>query len=121
MTKAPATGYNILPFVDDSLKRAWLYTNSRGYAVGTTLMYRKSVWAARHFHAVHIGEDNQFIDALGGRLQSESGTQIVARMHPDSTVQKVEMLTGTKWSTGPRETWQEIDYQKLSGSGYPVL
>jgi O-antigen biosynthesis protein len=107
---AGATGYHILPFADDNRRQAWLYRGSPGYACGASLLYLRSAWAGvGGFPAEPLwGEDNEFIRRLGGRLTSECGRSIVARIHD--------------CGTSPRDVagWQEIDYAGLAARGYPV-
>lgn len=108
-SERPATGYNVLPFADDTRRRAWLYRGSEGYACGTSLMYVRGYWRGHKFAPfVAYGEDNDFIRRMEGRLLSMSGTSIVARVHGAGT--------------SPRDLigWPEIDYAGLAAVGYPV-
>lgn len=106
----PATGYNVLPFADDRIRRAWLYRGSPGYACGTSLFYLRAAWAGHRFDkGATWGEDNAFIRALKGRLVSVAGASIVARIHGAGT--------------SPRDVscWEEIEYAGLARVGYPVV
>lgn len=121
-TGRPATGYNTLPFAWDDLRRAWMYLGVKGYALGTSLCYRRAYWAGHRFEPVHIGEDGRFVAGLGDRIITEAGCGIVARVHDGSTSNsKNEALLLGKWTGGPGEMWQEIDYAGLAVSGYPVV
>jgi glycosyltransferase involved in cell wall biosynthesis len=106
----PATGYNLLPFADDRLRRAWMFERyGSPYACGTSLVYVRSFWAAHRFAPfVRYGEDNHFIERMEGRLLPDSGRSIVARVHDQGTSPRD--LTG----------WKEIDYAGLAVIGYPV-
>lgn len=120
-TDRPATGYNFLPFAWDEGRRAWQYLGGNGFACGTSLAYLRSYWAGHRFEDVVIGEDNEFVRQLGGRLVSVSGRSIVARIHGEATCPKIATLTEAVWTGAPGEVWQEIPYEALAACGYPVM
>ena len=83
--------YGVL-FYDEIHKRALKYVSGPDYAVGTSLMYRKSFWEGHRFQKGHpnpnVGEDNRFVRAArdANELVSvDGGSLIVARLHAHNT------------------------------------
>jgi glycosyltransferase involved in cell wall biosynthesis len=82
-------GYRSMRFTDG--KSWWMYDGATNYAIGTSLMYEKSWWAANPFPAKHIGEDNDFVfrSASAGRLVSTpAGDLMYATIHNGNTSPK---------------------------------
>jgi hypothetical protein len=104
------SGYHHITFADDANRKAWLYTGSSLYVVGTSLCYWRSYWAEHPFPDLRMGEDNAFLQHAP-RVQSSDGRDIiVARVHPGNTVERSEAL----------KLWQQVDYGKLAEIGYPI-
>jgi glycosyltransferase involved in cell wall biosynthesis len=88
-------GYNSILFYDERTGQSYRFERERGYAIGTSLCYRKSFWQLHPFQEGSEkkpwGEDNGFvweakqrqtIDTVDGR------DMIVARMHHGMTAPK---------------------------------
>jgi glycosyltransferase involved in cell wall biosynthesis len=89
------TGYNGLLFLDSETGAVAKYEGEKhygagkNYALGTSLCYLKSWWAAHPFiEAKHIGSDNHFSNTArdaGQLICVDGGQMMVARAHPENT------------------------------------
>jgi len=90
-----------MPFTDG--ERWWKYEGTKGYALGTSLCYRRSWWQAHPFEAKNVGEDNDFVSVAvsAGRLISvDAGKMMYATNHPGNTSPRV---MGDNWKHIPEE------------------
>ncbi len=95
---AAVTGYHDLPFYDVDEDRVLFYqSNMTGYAVGTSLLYRREVWERTPFPDKSMGEDASWQHAVrreqGHCVVSTSSVVdgkplMVARMHSGNTCKK---------------------------------
>ena len=92
---------------------AWLYSNPNpGYALGTSLCYKRTVWKKKPFPATSVGEDLQFLTGLkvagvsGLRCGNPSvafgqgGPAMVARIHSGNTstaYDPAKMAKNSEW------------------------
>jgi hypothetical protein len=57
-----AVGYHTMLFWNSQTEKAYIYENTlRGYCIGTSLMYWRSVWAQDNFAATSSGEDDRWL------------------------------------------------------------
>jgi glycosyltransferase involved in cell wall biosynthesis len=93
-------GFNSVLFYEESSGDVYRYDGSPGYAIGTTLAYRKSWWVANPFpEDKPIGEDNSFVRSARSAKQLctvPGAGLIVARAHSDNTSRK--NLLGTSYT-----------------------
>jgi hypothetical protein len=86
-------GYRDMPFYDEVTKQVTLYDSRRptGYVLGTSLLYRRSVWESLPFPDSN-DEDGAWQRQLGSAaIKSESslpGPMMIARIHPKNTSPK---------------------------------
>jgi hypothetical protein len=86
-------GYRDMPFYDEVTKQVTLYDSRRptGYVLGTSLLYRRSVWEALPFPDSN-DEDGAWQRQLGSAaIKSQSslpGPMMIARIHPRNTSPK---------------------------------
>ena len=76
----------------------WLYTGTHGYALGTSLMYRKAWWQQNPFPDVQIGEDAAFARRAYFARQlvtAPAGDLMWATIHPQNTSPR--RLAGKQW------------------------
>ncbi len=96
-TGAAVTGYHSMRFTDG--RRWWLYRGAAGYALGTSLVYRRDWWQLHPFQELRVGEDNAFVRAAGHRLVSADAGELM-------------FATNHSGNTSPRQLatkqWQEI-------------
>ncbi len=95
---AAVTGYHDLPFYDVDTDRVLFYRSGMtGYAVGTSLLYRREVWERTPFPDKSVGEDASWQHAVrreqGHCVVSTSSVAdgnplMVARMHSGNTCKK---------------------------------
>ncbi len=95
---AAITGYHDLPFYDVDADRVLFYqSNMTGYAVGTSLLYRREVWEKTPFPDKSMGEDASWQHAVrreqGHCVVSTTSVvdgkpMMVARMHSGNTCKK---------------------------------
>jgi glycosyltransferase involved in cell wall biosynthesis len=84
-TGKSVTGYHSIRFTDGA--QWWLFSKA-GYAVGTSLVYRREWWKKNRFRSVQIGEDNQFVaaaNAAGELATAEAGDLMHATIHKGNT------------------------------------
>lgn len=83
------TGYSSMIFKDIEADRFFIYRGSGHYALGTSLMYRRSWWKDNPFREdKRTGEDNDFVHrAVDYRqfISFEGGERMCARLHSDNT------------------------------------
>jgi glycosyltransferase involved in cell wall biosynthesis len=87
-SKKPVVGYKTMLFYDAALDKAWLYMGSDGFALGTSLFYKKVYWEQHKFSPKNLGEDHDFtIDAMKhfGIYSKEVGLSMVALLHDRNT------------------------------------
>lgn len=63
----PVTGYRDMKFTDGA--NWWLYRGAHGFALGTSLMYRREWWAGHRFPELQKGEDGAFTQAAASARQ----------------------------------------------------
>ncbi len=86
-------GYRDMPFYDEVTKQVTLYDSRRptGYVLGTSLLYRRSVWESLPFPDSN-DEDGAWQRQLGSAaIKSQSslpGPMMIARIHPRNTSPK---------------------------------
>lgn len=80
-------GFSSIQFHDLRDGQAWAYDCSyKRYAVGTTLVYRRSWWRLCKFKDFTVGEDNDFVERAGSGLAYEAGNgRVVATIHGSKT------------------------------------
>ncbi len=87
------TGYNSMRFTDG--QRWWQYTAaSPDYAVGTSLMYRRSYWEKSPFPDEMVGEDARFIVPArnaGKIICVDAGAYMYATNHAGNTDQRRQL------------------------------
>jgi len=97
------TGYSSMRFASE--RETWEFRGLSDYAIGTSLMYRRS-WALAHpFKNIHVGEDGVFGDEARVRGQlvcAPAGDLMAASIHPGNTSPR--QLTGDNWHRLPVET-----------------
>lgn len=90
------TGYHSMRFTDG--QRWWKYAGVSNYALGTSLLYRRSWWQAHRFPELQVGEDNDFVRAAAQALQlssADAGELMFATTHPGNTSPR--NLAGKSW------------------------
>lgn len=102
---AAIVGYHSMAFTDGT--RWWKYSGAPGYALGTSLMYRRSFWQQNPFPPeANVGEDNWFVGRAGPRLVSvDAGGMMFARVHPGNTSQKLRDIE----NPANARQWAEIE------------
>ena len=77
------TGYHSMRFTDGS--RWWHYSGAEDYALGTSLMYRRSYWEQNPFKSdCSVGEDGHFIAParkFGTIISADAGGMMFATIH----------------------------------------
>ena len=91
-----------LRFYDPAVRRAWRYEwphSRRPWAAGTSLCYRRSLWARSPFAEVAAGEDSRFVwrSAVTSIADVSDSNCLVALIHDRNTVAKSGR--GTYWSS----------------------
>lgn len=97
-TGKPLTGYRTMALTDGA--NWWRYTGPNDYALGTSLMYLRSWWAANAFLGEQVGEDNAFITparATGQISVTDAGEFMYARIHAGNTSVKEPGKNPTQW------------------------
>lgn len=92
------TGYSEMLFTDGAKWR--LYSGSKDYILGTSMCYRKSLWARRPFSEAQIGEDLSFQRGVP-HTAVPAGEMMWARTHSGNTSPRTYQ--------GP--TWREVELQ----------
>jgi glycosyltransferase involved in cell wall biosynthesis len=91
-TGKAVTGFKSMLFYDVSRNQVSRYQRQGDYALGTSLVYRKSWWQEHRFYQDDkTTEDNQFVYAArdAGELAAVDGDDcMVARIHPGNTTHK---------------------------------
>jgi antitoxin (DNA-binding transcriptional repressor) of toxin-antitoxin stability system len=99
-----ATGYNSILF-DGPQSEVYVYAGAKNYALGTSLLYRRSWWEQSKFAALKVGEDNDFVKKATPFMSFADGTgRIVARTHATNT--------------SPRQT-KTAEWKKASACALP--
>lgn len=92
------TGYSAMRFTDGTAW--WQYTGPRyPYAIGTSLLYRRSWWEANQFRPDQVGEDTDFSHrAMRARqlVTVPAGDLMWATIHPQNTSKRP--LRGDSWT-----------------------
>lgn len=104
---ADASGSSTIFFYEPGACRAFQYRYAgRGaFVTGTTLAYRKSLWARSPFADVQVGEDTRFVNAIprGRLLDLADPSLCVATIHPGNVSPK-----------NPRgEQWTQIGVERI--------
>ena len=89
------TGYRTILFAGDT--GVFKYSGEQNYALGTSLLYRRSWWAEHRFPAEMTGEDAAFVTRAQGNIVITNGlARIVASIHDSHTSPR--SITGPAWS-----------------------
>ena len=97
------TGYNSMRFTDGP--RRWQYRGTPGFALGTSLLYRKDWWRNYPFLSLQIGEDNHFATyaAQHGQLEAaDAGRMMYATIHAGNTSPRTR---GSAWTPLGEDQW----------------
>ncbi len=74
----------------------WKYCGSSNYALGTSLVYRRSWWAQHQFPRLQVGEDNDFVHTAARVLTTaDAGEMQWATIHDKNTSPR--NLIGASW------------------------
>ena len=80
------TGYHSLPFTDGT--NWWQYSGTPDFAIGASLLFRRSWWERNPFEARQVGEDNAFVRRARDNRQilgvDDEGTMAIT-IHPGNT------------------------------------
>ena len=90
------TGFHSMRFVAAD-GQWWKYSGAPGYALGTSLCYRREWWRNHRFPSVQIGEDNAMVavaNAAGELVTAEAGELMHATIHPGNTSPRGQ---GSSW------------------------
>ena len=90
------TGYRAMRFTDGS--GWWQYRGPQKYALGTSLVYRRSWWLDHRFPELMVGEDNGFVAqaaARGGLVSTDAGDMMWATIHHGNTSPR--QMKGSAW------------------------
>ena len=82
------TGFRQMLFWHEPTGTGSLYSGSRNYVIGTSLLYRRDWWQAHKFPHRDLGEDNAFVRTAhtAGALRVEEGYGLmVATTHKNGT------------------------------------
>lgn len=99
----PVTGYHGLVFELEN-GECWRFGREPGYAVGTSLMYRRSYWRMHPFGDKNGGEDNDLVhraQAQGAISTAEAGMLMLARVHGANTSEAYRKI-------GLDRAWQRV-------------
>jgi Glycosyl transferase family 2 len=94
-SKKAVTGYHSMYFTDGH--QWWEYQGAHGYAIGTSLCYRRSWWQEHPFQPRDIGEDNYFVSEAGAAQMLTSvrcGPLMYATIHRNNTSPR---MLGESW------------------------
>ena len=81
------TGFHSMRFVAAD-GQWWQYDGTAGYALGTSLCYRRGWWRNHPFPGLQIGEDNAMVamaHAAGELVTADAGELMHATIHPGNT------------------------------------
>lgn len=100
-------GFHSLLFYVEQTRQAFKYTNDKTFALGTSLMFKKSFWLQHPFRQdpnalPGVGEDSVFVKAAlnaGELISVDAGQLMVARIHDSNTSPKI--LDGAQTSYRP--------------------
>jgi glycosyltransferase involved in cell wall biosynthesis/GT2 family glycosyltransferase len=114
---ADLSGARALSFYDGRSGKAWRYEwpgGRRIWAAGSSLCYRKELWARSAFPDVATGEDSRFVwsKAVGGMSDLSDTNSIVAIIHRRNTVPK--NVHGAHWRPIPA-----ADLERVLGADLP--
>jgi O-antigen biosynthesis protein len=90
------TGYHSMRFTDG--KNSWRFERQRDFAIGTSLMYRKSWWIAHPFSHLQIGEDRDFRDVAikeNQLISVDAGELMLGTIHAGNT--EPRWMEGQNW------------------------
>ena len=103
---ADACGLSVVRFFDPVRGRAWEYhwDETRPWAHGATLLYRRSLWERHPFPALDVGEDTRWVWSLpaGALRASRDGAWFASLVHDRNTSRK--QTTGPRWRPVPLDT-----------------
>jgi glycosyltransferase involved in cell wall biosynthesis len=84
-------GFDSILFYQASTQRVGKYNPRRNYALGSSLLYRKSWWEKHKFPEKNIGEDNAFVSLASKKsalITMDGSRLLVARVHDNNTSKK---------------------------------
>lgn len=96
-SEASVVGYHSMLFHMEQGDRWFKYCGYGDYAIGTSLMYRKSWWTDHPFrdggpgYQANVGEDSEFVKAaqrMGQLATTDAGAMMFARIHDSNTSYK---------------------------------
>lgn len=88
------TGYRTMRFTDGA--KWWLYVGAPNYALGTSLMFKRSWWKSHQFPALRVGEDGEFVRRAATVLSTaEAGETMFATVHEGNTSPR--RIQGKQW------------------------
>jgi hypothetical protein len=100
----------------------WRYRNDAGYALGATLMYKRSLWRAKPFLDTSTGEDNGMLDGeeavtTDGLIETGGGRcYFIARMHETNSQRQNHEAIRRRWDQAPEMMGQNGNgWAKLDG------
>jgi hypothetical protein len=98
-SSAELTGYHTIHFLNDEQEQAHFYHSYPGYALGTSLMYYRSIWSRTHFEDVMVGEDNIFLRSIRyeKKYTVDADRMLIARNHSFNTSYR-EMREESGWT-----------------------
>jgi len=114
-TKAEAVGYNDMLFWNSSnqgaKQEAWLYSthpHDDRFALGTSLLYWRRVWAKRPFGSIDEGEDRAWIKGVNCRGVSSTDhdcidPRMIAHVHGGNSVATPTRFA--RWTDGTSTNW----------------
>lgn len=89
------TGFRAMRFAEGD--GWWQYTGDANYALGTSLLYRRSYWSANRFMSLQVGEDNYFVSEAvtnNALVTVDAGDLMFAQLHAGNTSGKNK---GSAW------------------------
>lgn len=91
------TGYKNILFHGPKPEEVQLYKGVNGYAVGTSLLFRRTWWEGNRFTSQNVGEDAVFVERARGSLVLCDGVKrMVASTHGSNTSPR--MTKNKEWS-----------------------
>ena len=106
ITGKAVTGYRGMKFTDGA--NWWQFQIARGFAIGSSLMFRRSWWQQHPFPDLQVGEDAQFANAASeaGQLAEVPDLNLMyATIHGGNTSRRD--LTHPQYRPLPNFTWTE--------------
>ena len=114
---AEIVGYSTLYFFNQMKDEWWLYDGDIGSlsdAVGTSMMFRASIWKTRHFGQIQCGEEYDF--QINRRVVTTYGhnpPRMIAVSHgKNSTSANIKFVEGTAYT---ETNWRRAKPDKIAG------